>query len=181
MVAGTRAKTGHKKGSFIKVSPEMDALNRWHAGKFLEVERQFARNWKVSLSGIDLGLSIRTCSLRSLQEAKEKALSILQATGARLRNLQFTMDILGIQGDLREEVLGRWKNLGGPDLETFAPYSFYVLTVDTFFNLGIGSDLISRDHVSNKIDLAYLYYLPFCYIFTSNDSLHHRMVPCFLK
>lgn len=87
MVAGARAKTGHKKCSFIKVSPEMDALNRWHAGKFLEVERQFARNWRVSLSGINLGAVYKDfkCSLRSLQEAKEKACPLAEHQKLELR------------------------------------------------------------------------------------------------
>jgi hypothetical protein len=55
-----------------------------------------------------------------------------------------------------------------------------VMTVDLFFNLAIGSDLIGRERGSNKVDLAYLYYLPFCMVFVSNDRLHERCVPCFL-
>jgi hypothetical protein len=50
-----------------------------------------------------------------------------------------------------------------------------------FFYLAIAADLISRARPSNKVDLAYLYYLPFCKVFTSNDSLHERMVPLFLR
>ena len=50
-----------------------------------------------------------------------------------------------------------------------------------FFQLGIAADLISRDRPSNKIDLAYLYYLPFCMVFASNDKLHARSVPLFLR
>src|SRR5208337_989532 len=34
---------------------------------------------------------------------------------------------------------------------------------------------------SNKIDLAYLYYLPFCMAFTSRDRLHERIAPLFLE
>jgi hypothetical protein len=30
------------------------------------------------------------------------------------------------------------------------------------------------------VDLAYLYYLPFCMVFVSNDRLHERCVPCSL-
>jgi hypothetical protein len=50
-----------------------------------------------------------------------------------------------------------------------------------FFYLGIAADLIYRVRPSNNVDLAYLYYLPFCKVFTSNDSLHERMVPLFLR
>jgi hypothetical protein len=33
---------------------------------------------------------------------------------------------------------------------------------------------------SHKIDLAYLYYLPFCSVFTSKDNFHAEIVPLFL-
>ena len=53
--------------------------------------------------------------------------------------------------------------------------------MDLFFHLGLAADLISRDRPSNKIDLAYLYYLPFCMVFVSNDNLHARTIPLFLR
>jgi hypothetical protein len=40
---------------------------------------------------------------------------------------------------------------------------------------------ISKDRASNKADIAYLYYLPFCMVFTSSDSLHAKTVPLFLR
>ena len=66
-------------------------------------------------------------------------------------------------------------------MSAFAPYTKHVLTVNLFFNLAVGADLISRDRPSNKIDIAYLYYLPFCMIFVSNDNLHERTAKCFLR
>ncbi len=33
---------------------------------------------------------------------------------------------------------------------------------------------------SHQIDLAYLYYLPFCTVFTSKDRFHEQIVPLFL-
>jgi hypothetical protein len=40
--------------------------------------------------------------------------------------------------------------------------------------------LIGRERPSNKIDISYLYYLPFCKVFTSRDRLHERTAPLFL-
>ena len=45
----------------------------------------------------------------------------------------------------------------------------------------LASDLISRDRPTNKVDLAYLYYLPFCRVFTSSDKLHERTVSLFMR
>src|SRR6516162_11160701 len=60
-------------------------------------------------------------------------------------------------------------------------YFAYVLSVELFFYLAISADLVSRYRLSNKIDFAYLYYLPFCRIFTSIDALHEQVVPLFLR
>ena len=61
----------------------------------------------------------------------------------------------------------------------FAPYAAHVLTVELFFYLALSAGLISGDRPSNKIDIAYLYYLPFCMVFVSNDNLHAKTVPLF--
>lgn len=66
-------------------------------------------------------------------------------------------------------------------LREFAPYFAHVFSVDLFFYLAIAADLIGRGRPSHKIDLAYLYYLPFCMVFTSNDKLHADVVPFFLR
>ena len=70
--------------------------------------------------------------------------------------------------------------MGGPALLQFAPYAAHVLTVDFFFYLALKANLISPARPSNRIDIAYVYYLPFCMVFVSNDRLHERVVPLFL-
>ena len=66
-------------------------------------------------------------------------------------------------------------------MREFCPYFHYVYSVDLFFNFAVSADLISRvrpkGKADNKVDIAYLYYLPFCMVFTSNDNLHERVVP----
>jgi len=34
---------------------------------------------------------------------------------------------------------------------------------------------------SNVIDLQYLYYLPFCHVFTSGDKFHKQVAPLFMQ
>jgi hypothetical protein len=52
--------------------------------------------------------------------------------------------------------------------------------VEVFFYLGLSAGLISERR-TNHVDLAYLFYLPFCMVFTSNDALHAATVPLFLR
>src|SRR5258708_11272164 len=96
--------------------------------------------------------------------------------GARFATLQ----LLDVPMELRPQMLKRWKDAGGPALEDFAPYVAYMLKVDFFFYLALDAGLLSSERVSNRVDMAYLYYLPFCQIFTSGDKLHRAVVPHFL-
>lgn len=180
---GQSVATADSRGVFFAEAPEMKALNRWQEGKFLEIERDFAKGWRRVLSGIDLeGLYQRyRCKLGSLEEAKGKADELINKDGSRYTNLKLALETLDVRKDERQAIVARWKSMGGPPIAIFAPYTAHVLTVDLFFNLAVGADLISRERPSNKIDIAYLYYLPFCMIFVSNDKLHARTAKCFLK
>ncbi len=66
-------------------------------------------------------------------------------------------------------------------MRSFAPYLYHVTLVDLFFYLAIAADLIGRERPSHSVDMAYVYYLPFCMVFTSNDKLHAQVVPLFLR
>lgn len=180
---GQSVATADKRGVFFAEAPEMKALNRWQEGKFLEIERDSAKRWRRILSGIDLeGLYQRyRCKLGSLEEARGKADQLINKDGSRYANLKHAFETLDVRKDERQAIVARWKSMGGPPIAIFAPYTAHVLTVDLFFNLAVGADLISRERPSNIIDIAYLYYLPFCMIFVSNDKLHARTAKCFLK
>jgi hypothetical protein len=53
--------------------------------------------------------------------------------------------------------------------------------LDTFFHVAVTKKLISPNRSSNRIDIAYLYYLPFAKAFVSNDKLHKRVAPHLLR
>lgn len=173
--------TKMQKGVFFAPSPEMEAFTRWQRGRYLEIEREFARTWRRGLSGIDLESVYRKykCKLRSLEAARDAAMRFI--TESPYACLKVLYRALEIDERAQTMITTRWGRSGCPPLFSFAPYATHVLSVDLFFNHAIGADLISRERPSNKIDVAYLYYLPFCMIFTSNDSLHERTAKCFLR
>ena len=94
--------------------------------------------------------------------------------------LGFGMHLVGVSLEQQALVMKRWSLSGKPAIRRFAPYFFYVVSVDMFFYLGMAADLISRERASHKIDVAYLYYLPFCNVFTSTDKLHVNIAPLFM-
>ena len=186
---GTQVTTGDQKGVLYKQPPEIEALERWQKGEFLAVERLFAKMWRRALSGVDFEESYhqfqRFFSLggkpRTLADVKALVDRLLNENGHREMILRFAFGLFGLRDDLQQQTFDRWQAEGNPRLPDFAPYASHVLSVDLFFYLGLASDLISRERPSNKVDLAYLYYLPFSMVFASNDKLHARVVPLFIR
>lgn len=81
------------------------------------------------------------------------------------------MQSLGMIDDQRREALVRWEKEGKPLFRKFAPYAYYCLVVELMFYHGIKNDFIktgTKHHVA--ADIVYLYYLPFCHAFASNDA-----------
>jgi hypothetical protein len=149
-----------------------------------------AKAWRQALSGIDFNGIYHSYQdwfqaqpkPRTLDEAKVLAADSLDRYGPDRENaFRFGLDLLGVHPEAQVSVLSRWQALDYPPLRLFAPYCRHVAEVDLFFSLAIAAGLIGRDRPSHKVDLAYLYYLPFCKVFTSKDNLHRKIAPLFLR
>ena len=94
--------------------------------------------------------------------------------------MAFALAFLGIPMELHRRMLKRWIGSGKPALVVYAPYTAHVLEVEVFFQIALASKLISSERPSNRLDIAYLFYLPFCMMFVSSDRLHRSCAPLFL-
>lgn len=178
---------GDSKGLLFRNPPEEEALTRWQAGEFLQVERNIAKAWRRSLSLTDNSVLYSTFKKMYETYQRPKTLAELKALADAILSivrqdwiLGFGMHLVGVSLEDQAFVMKRWSLSGKPAIRRFAPYFFYVVSVDMFFYLGMAADLISRERPSHKIDLAYLYYLPFCKVFTSSDKLHVNIAPLFM-
>lgn len=95
--------------------------------------------------------------------------------------MSFAQQFLNVPEEVRAAVGARYATAGYPPLSTFAPYAAFVLKIDLVVYLGMAISQISSERPSNKIDISYLYYLPFCMAFTSADRLHERLAPMFME
>lgn len=190
LIAGGRpVKTADQSGIVYEVTPEAEAFSRWQNGEFIETERLFAKRWRRQLGSLDfeyvmqffnsIGISHGSC--KTLEEAKSIAESIVNVSGYSFPRFQFFMTILDFPESFFLSAFNRWGYNGCPPFNVFAPYAAHVLTIELFFNIAIAANLISSKKVTNKVDLAYLFYLPFCMIFISSDNLHRRCTPLFLR
>jgi hypothetical protein len=178
-----------QRGIVYDESPEADAFSRWQKGKFLELERGMAKDWRAALKAMnlpqmakslrELGITGSTCG--SLSEARDLARTLVTASENPMTRVALTLDALGVPLDLRQPITERWMNAGFPPLSLYAPYSAHLLTVEMFFQYSLAANLISADRASNRVDIAYLNYLPFSQIFVSSDKLHRKAAPLFMR
>jgi hypothetical protein len=184
---GQAVELGGKTGVIFQSLPEAEAFNRWQKNEFLELERLYAKAWRKGLSDIDLEENYMFFQ-RFFPLGKPKTLADVKrfvdfyVDGPDQKAvLVFALSLLGVPRESEEKTVSRWYELGKPSIREFAPYFTHVFSVDLFFYLAIASDLIGRGRPSHKIDIAYLYYLPFCMVFISNDRLHQNIAPFFLS
>ena len=170
-------------------SSESKAFDRWQDERFHEVEREFAKDWRATLKDFDNGaLATLTKQVlkivdspRNHEHALEIAKNVLARDGQHFLNLRLGYQFLGLDSSMWRAVEARWKVMGHKPLPEYAPYFAYCLTVDIFFNLLMTKKIISPDRPSNRTDVAYLYYLPFSTLFVSEDRLHKRIAPLFMR
>lgn len=189
VAGGRRVRTGGKRGAVFERSPEAEAFSRWNRGEFLEVERQYARGWRRMLSTLDLtkvsegirSLGIDAAQCKSLEEAKYMASSLVSGKKKLYELLNLALIFMGVPRDTHRNIMRRWRQAGGPSLVDYAPYAAFVFEVELFFQIAVGSSLIASERSSNRVDISYMFYLPFCMMFVSSDKLHQRCAPLFLR
>ncbi len=170
-------------------SPVAVAFSRWQNGEFDFVERQFASRWRNQLSQINLvdkpeildfwDAFQKPCN--SLQQARDLAINFIGFSEKPFLRIEICLALLQCPKSYEGQVRARWVKMGYPSILMFAPYAAFIVSIIFFFHLAIGSGLISSERVSNLIDTAYLFYLPFCMVFISSDRLHRRVAPLFLR
>lgn len=170
----------------FKLFPEAEALQRWQKNEFLELEQKFAKQWRQGLSNLNFDSMIAAVKntvpqgqrLSNLQEVKDFVDQFVEKEDKEI--IYLALDFLNVPDNIRPQILSRWSSDKNP-LKVFAPYASYVFRVDLFFYLSLAFGQISKDRASNKIDLSYLYYLPFGMVFVSSDNLHARVAPLFME
>lgn len=192
LAGGKQVRFGDKEGTNFELSAEAEAFNRWMNGDYLSVEKKFAENWREAIKGIsydkvekhliDNKINFESC--KNLNDAYDEAEKFINRKLDEVYFLvKYILESLSIpkvyQSKVAHNIL---LNATKPkSLNEIAPYASYVIKVNIFFDICIKRGFICNVRKSNKIDISYLYYLPFCMIFISTDKLHRSCVPLFLK
>ena len=184
---GIAVQLGDRQGLLFKPSKEQEALDRWINHEFLDVERNIAKRWRRALTTIDFDVMVKAVMSqlgnwrkpKDLADAKQIADTIIDYLEPEWL-LRFGLPLIGLS-DAIEPVVGRWINSRRPPIRRRFPYFVFMLTINIFFCLVLPTQLLKNVKASHHIDLAYLYYLPFCSVFTSKDNFHIQIVPLFMN
>jgi hypothetical protein len=97
------------------------------------------------------------------------------------QRIDLVLSVFPVAPEHARAVLERFNIAGYPSLHSYAPYAAHVIRVWLFFHFAMAASLISTDRPSHQIDIAYLFYLPFCHFFVSADKLHRTTSRLFLR
>jgi uncharacterized protein YaaR (DUF327 family) len=171
------------RGVFFEESPEYEALRKWTEGKYSEAEKQLAENWRNSTKKITLDKAKNQSDsfkkIKNIDELKKFTTKVLENPEFQLDLLQLILKGITFSQDIRNEVCKRWLDCEMPLIKNYAPYAYYYLLVNLTFYFGVSRNLLS-DRSTNIIDLEYVYYLPFCKVFTSSDKFLRDFSQLFL-
>ncbi len=168
------------------VSPEEEAMNSWGEGEFQKVEEEFAVKWREALANKDMEPKLELVKeiipaghrFADLDEVKVFVDDFVKVKA--WNNLEVILDIVGLSSEGKKAVVRRYKKEGYQLLDEFAPYAMFVGRIKLFYLIGLLSSLFG-ERASDEIDISYLYYLPFCHVFTSGDKLHERTARLFME
>lgn len=183
---GELKQLGDSKGMIFRASEEEEAVQRWARREFLDLERQIAKSWRRMLSQIDLDTMSQNMlkaigpwrKPTSLQDARSMTDTIIDNLDPEWL-LRFGLQVLGVP-EATEFVVTDWKANRKKLLREYRPYFIHMLSINIFFCLVLPTQLLKNVKQSHHIDLAYLYYLPFCTVFTSRDNFHVQAAPLFM-
>ena len=175
-------------GVIIDLSPLNRAILRWSSGKFEEFEREYAGFWRDVTQNLDLKSFKNQLNSRhvilpkvsNFEELCETVDSLLITVAHQDVWLSWLLDQLSLPPLYEAMIRIRWKAKSSMLLKDFSPYSYHCLRVLLMLLVGTRHKLL-RWEPTNLLDVQYLYYLPFCMVFASNDRLHRNLAPLLIR
>jgi hypothetical protein len=176
-----------KKGVIFETSPEETALLRWQDGKFNEAEEMLAEMWRLSTTSIDLELMQRhlkgaysgSLNLQTLA-ATGKFVDELMLSASPKMLLEWFLHDIGMFGEKAVTTIEKFNFASPGALQKSAPYTAFCARAALVFHFALAFGLVTT-RATNRIDLEYFYYTPFCQIFSSGDTFHRKIAPLVMR
>lgn len=181
----TQLANGHT-GAFIDETLFCEMIHRWQLNEFTEKDISMANMWgniKANcMAKADNYLPLLTAhhvifpACNDITSMKIEIDKLLRNPHIQNTFLDMFLSYQGIETNMKRVILSRVKQ--SPYLlQKAAPYAFYCLCVFALFLGAYKHDLLPKKKSDDQIDLEYLFYLPFCKVFSSNDKFHSTLAP----
>jgi hypothetical protein len=149
-----------------------------------EAEELLSKRWRESTRAFSLerlrNSTFRNSDIQTFESLMLAVDNLCDERSRQLENLQWIIVEAGVEEQTGIAIFNRWLALGMPPLKHFAPFADCCLRVFAAFYMGLANDLLST-RSTNRIDLEYILYLPFCKVFCSCDHFHLTFAPFFLQ
>jgi hypothetical protein len=172
------------KGIFIDIQPEKEAVMRWRNGHFNADDLKFAIEWRESAKGsnldaMKLALPKTPIKIHSAEHVREVVDLLLSQPELQELLLRWFLGLLRCDAETTARVCVRWKWAVDRSLGGFAPYALHCLRAQLIYYIGMMQGFFGT-RPSNVVDLEYLSYTPFAFVFCSGDKLHRQLAPLVL-
>jgi hypothetical protein len=184
LVGGTDVVTEDGERGFWVDDEQEKALTAWSVSDFSPVDKVSAYEWRRAISEIDLNNTreqlLGTLGARDLPSTPEGLVERVDTILARLPAqeplLRALISFAHADPATRAAILQRWERALDKRLAIFAPYAVFCARVLLLFHFALLAKLIDAKR-TNRIDLEYLYYVPFAKAFASGDTVHAVLAP----
>lgn len=175
---------------FFDEHPIMREIQRWQDGIFTETDEILAEEWRRVSRGIDLeAFKQQFSDLLKVVKGAPTLKDLAALVDAQLSNgapavqellMRGILELMGTPQPLKTLVFNRWLKERLPPLREFAPYAHFCLRTYLIFYLATMFEVVTPRR-TNVVDLEYLFYLPFCVVFSSGDKFHAALHPALLR
>ena len=175
-------------GMQIDESENEKIITRWKNGEFTDTDEILSQIWREVTTDKDLLESLkkaiiipddRLTSIKNTAHALHYINEMINHKDHQTQILKIMIKEFGINTIDEGKIFQRWEQEDDKTLETFSPYALFCIKIILTFHVALKKGFVGT-RPTNKLDLEYLFYLPFCHIFVTSDKFQKMLVPLFL-
>lgn len=176
-----------QRGMLIDSTAECETYIKWSRGSFSTLERESANQYRELLKNIDLEIYRRNFTKFFGSHSMPKSLGELSNLVSEFSESSPENQLVLAKFLIKERqmpsglaVLARFGIRNKGSLKKYSPYAHFCAKCVFAFYLGLSTGLIGT-RPTNRIDLEYIFYLPFCNVFVSGDNFQIDFFKHFLR
>ena len=177
-----------QRAALIDETSFCEKIHRWQKGEFNKQDEDLANIWQDIKNSSKAGDGVQFLQANRIIIPKSTSIDELRiVVDELLRNpkmqhvfLDMFLSYQDVDQTTKLNIKKRLKQCPY-SLSKVAPYAFYCLKVLVLFLGAYKFDLLLEKKTDDQIDLEYLFYLPFCHVFSSNDRFHMTLAPQLMR